>query len=133
MQVLNKPKKKKQVPMAIMVLGFKIKTSRCKTKSSRSKQITHRWPLNWVYLFILWKRQHVKNELLKVKLFVAVKVNVANSKKRKFVFDIRTLKTVVWTKAIYWTIWLCFATFAHSLLSPDSSSRFPMLIYRSLV
>ena len=46
-------KQKRQVPMAIMVLGFKIKTSRCKTKSSRSKQITHRWPLNWVYLFII--------------------------------------------------------------------------------
>ena len=57
----------KQVPMAITVLGFKIKTSRCKTKSSRSKQIAHRWSLNWVYLFILRKRQHVKTELLKDK------------------------------------------------------------------
>ena len=28
-------------------------------------------------------------------LFVAVKVNVANLKKRKFVFDMRTLETVV--------------------------------------
>ena len=46
--------------MAIMVLGFKIKTSRCKTKSSRSKKITHRWPLNRVYLFILEKDSMLK-------------------------------------------------------------------------
>ena len=30
----------------------------------------------------------------KIKLFVAVKVKVANSKKRQLVFDMRTLETV---------------------------------------
>ena len=60
-------KKTKHVPMAIMVLSFKLKNQQMQNKSSPLKQITHRWPLNWVYLFILWKRQHVKTEFLKDK------------------------------------------------------------------
>ena len=66
----TKQNKSKQVPIVIMVLSFKIKNQQMQNKSSRLvrlKQITHRWPLNWVYLFILWKRQHVKTELLKDK------------------------------------------------------------------
>ena len=63
----TKQNKSTQVPIVIMVLSFKIKNQQMQNKSSRLKQITHRWPLNWVYLFILWKRQHVKTELLKDK------------------------------------------------------------------
>ena len=48
-----KKNKTKQVPIVIMVLSFKIKNQQMQNKSSRLKQITHRWPLNWVYLFIL--------------------------------------------------------------------------------
>ena len=49
----TKQNKTKQVPIVIMVLSFKIKNQQMQNKSSRLKQITHRWPLNWVYLFIL--------------------------------------------------------------------------------
>ena len=49
----TKQNKTKQVPIVIMVLSFKIKNQQMLNKSSRLKQITHRWPLNWVYLFIL--------------------------------------------------------------------------------
>ena len=52
----TKQNKSKQVPIVIMVLSFKIKNQQMQNKSSRLvrlKQITHRWPLNWVYLFIL--------------------------------------------------------------------------------
>ena len=53
-------KQKRQVPMAIMVLGFKIKTSRCKTKSSRSKKNNPPVALKLgIFIYTLKKRAYL--------------------------------------------------------------------------
>ena len=60
-------KQKRQVPMVIMVLGFKIKTSRCKNKKLSFEKNNPPVALKLGIFIYTLKREHVKTELLKDK------------------------------------------------------------------